>query len=298
MEKEEEMRVAVVGPTGVLGRALVPLLIEKGHTVRTLARSTDKVRQLFPQVAENVECDLLKVGLRDLGSMLQGCDAVAHIATAIPSDFSVPNAMETTARLRTEGVRKLLDASLAAGVRRYVQQSITMAYPDHGDDWITEDVPLDTSPERATTCAPVIAMEEMVREVAPDKLEWSILRCGTFVGPGTFQENRISDLKAGRQVVPCDGSNWESLIHVSDVATAFLASIEKGPADSVFNVVDVPIKSGDYLDRLADSIGAPRPPRAGMLACPPSWRCSNHAIESALQWEPVHGIIPGEVGAS
>lgn len=286
------MRVAVVGPTGVLGRALVPLLIEKGYTVRTLARSTQKVRRLFPQVEENLECDLLSSTARDLQSMLQGCDAVAHTATAIPRDFSVPNAMETTARLRTAGVRKLLDASLAVRVGRYVQQSITMAYPDHGDQWITEDMPLDTSPERAATCAPVIAMEGMIRETLTEKLEWVILRGGTFVGPGTFQEDRVARLRAGHVAVPCDGSNFESLIHVADVATAFLAAIEKAPAGSVFNVVDVPIRSGDYSDRLADSIGAPRPRRTDALPCPPSWRCSNHAIEIALQWEPVHGIVP------
>jgi len=53
------MRVAVVGPTGVLGRALVPLLLEKGYSVRALARSPAKVRRMFPQVSEVIECDLL-----------------------------------------------------------------------------------------------------------------------------------------------------------------------------------------------------------------------------------------------
>lgn len=286
------MKVAVVGSTGVLGRALVPLLMQRGHAVRSLARSTEKASALFSKVTDNIACDLLQVRVDDLSRALEGCDAVVHIATAIPRDFSVPRAMETTARLRTEGVRKLLEASLAVGARRYVQQSITMAYPDCGDEWITEDVPLDTAPERAATCAPVIAMEEMIREVSQQKLEWTILRGGTFVGPGTFQEDRSAELRTGRARVPCSGSNFQSLIHVADIATAFLAAVERAPAGSIFNVVDEPLRAGDYMDRLADSIGAPRPPRAPSLACPPSWRCSNQAIGAALQWEPVHGVVP------
>ena len=53
------MRVAVAGPTGVLGRALVPLLLEKGHSVRALARTPETVRTLFPEVSEVLACDLL-----------------------------------------------------------------------------------------------------------------------------------------------------------------------------------------------------------------------------------------------
>ncbi len=148
------MIVAVVGPTGVLGRALVPVLLQEGFTVRALALAPEKVRRLFPQVTEIFQCDLLSNPAGDLLPMLEGCEAAIHIATAIPRDFTAPHAMDTTNRLRTDGVRKLLDASLKAGVRRYIQQSITMAYPDHGDDWIGEEMSLDTSPARGRDLRP------------------------------------------------------------------------------------------------------------------------------------------------
>ncbi len=138
------MRIAIAGPTGVLGRSLVPLLLEQGHKVRTLARSTDKVKKLFGQSVEGVECDLLAPGLEDqLVEMLYGCEAVFHIATAIPNDFKAPGAWDTNTRLRTEGTRRLLNASLDAGVRHYIQESISMAYPDRGEEWIQEDTGLE-----------------------------------------------------------------------------------------------------------------------------------------------------------
>lgn len=286
------MRVAVVGPTGVLGRALVPLLLQQGYTVRVLARSTTKARQLFPQLTEVVECDLLSTSAGELSSMLEGCDAVAHIATAIPRDFTAPHAWDANTRLRTDGVRVLLDASLKAGVQRYVQQSITMAYPDHGDDWITEDAPLDSSPERAQVCAPVMAMEHMLQATPLEQLQWCIVRGGSFVGEDTSQVRVMEGLRLSRESVPCDGRNFTSLIHVSDMASAVAAAIGEAPAGSVFNIVDEPMRNSDYLDRLADAIGARRPRRDTAAACPPSWRCSNQAAKTGLGWRPSHSIIP------
>lgn len=288
------MKIAVAGSTGVLGRALIPLLLEQGHAVRALARSASKARSLLPAGVEVVEGDLLSPGVAArLPAWLDGCDAVAHIATAIPRDPAAPHAWEANTRLRTDAVKLLLAASLAAGVRRYLQQSITMAYPDRGEDWIAEDTPLDTSPARAPVCAPVIEMEALIRNVPPEALHWCILRGGTFVGPGTFQDRTIEAIRAGREVVPCDGRNFVSLIHVSDMAAAFVAALGRAPAGSVFNVVADPIRQGEYVDRLAAALGAARPQRDEQAPCPPSWRCSHQAARSVLAWSPAHNIIPG-----
>jgi len=77
---------------------------------------------------------------------LAGCGAVVHIATEVPRDFSALDAWEVNTRLRTEGTRRLLDASLAAGVRHCVLERVALAYPDGGDRWLDESTPLDDSP--------------------------------------------------------------------------------------------------------------------------------------------------------
>jgi len=43
----------------VLGRVLIPLLIDAGHSVRALMRSAEKTRSLFGERVAIVECDLL-----------------------------------------------------------------------------------------------------------------------------------------------------------------------------------------------------------------------------------------------
>jgi uncharacterized protein YbjT (DUF2867 family) len=192
------MRVFVVGATGVLGRALVPLLLARGHAVRALVRSPERGRQLAEAGADVVPGDLLEPELAArLPDLVAGCQAVIHAATAIPRDPAAPGAWDATTRLRTEGTRRLLDAALAAGARRYLQQSIVMAYPEGGDRRLDEATPLDDSPARAAVCAPVAAMEGMVRAADPERLGWCILRGGIFVGPGTGQDKLIARARVG-----------------------------------------------------------------------------------------------------
>ena len=287
------MRVAIVGATGVLGRALVPLLLEHNYSVRALVRSPSKAREVLPPEIELAEGDLLAPDVdQQLPVFLEDCEAVLHIATAIPRDMSAPHAWDANNRLRTDGTRILLQATLKAGAKQYIQQSIVMAYPDRGDEWITEDTPFDASPERAEVNASVIIMEDLVRTLSAGRLRWCILRGGRFVGPGTFAENTLADLRNGTRVIAGNGQNFISLIHVADMASATVAALEHAPDRSIFNVVDEPLREGEYLDRLADAIGVGRPPRDPARPTPPSWRCRNQAARSILRWSPVHPIIP------
>jgi nucleoside-diphosphate-sugar epimerase len=300
------MKIFIAGATGVLGRSLVPLLVQQGHTVRALVRSPEKA-----PVGAGVELlrgDLLSEETKErLPALVSGCQAVLHIATAIPRDFGTPGAWDANTRLRIEGTRSLLDASLAVGVEQYVQQSIALAYEDGGDHWLDESTPFDTSPARARTSGPVIEMERMVRAVPPDRLAWCILRGGSFVGRGTAQESIIQRLHEGLEHVPCDGSNYISPVNVADMAEAIVASLQRAPGGSIFNIVDEPLRQGDYMDRLAALAGAPLPPRDPATPCPPSLRCSNEAARRALGWSPTRGVWPevrehgpavGRVGAA
>ena len=281
------MTVFLAGATGVLGRALMPRLVVRGHRVRAIARRRPATR--LPEGVEFIEADLLAA---DLGRLVEGCDAVIHIATAIPADPSAPGAWDDNARLRTSGTRRLLAAALASGVSRYVQQSIVMAYRDGGDAWLDEQAPLDDSPARAAVCGPVIEMETMIREVEPQDLAWTILRGGSFVGEGTGQLALLEQLRDGTVVAPGDGSNYVSLVNVADMAAAVAVAVEAAPAGSTFNVVDDPLRYGDYVDALADLIGVSRPARAPKLPLPPSWRCTNRAAQTVLGWMPRGRIWP------
>jgi nucleoside-diphosphate-sugar epimerase len=295
------MRIAIVGATGVLGRALVARLVHSGGTVRALARSPERAAAVLPANVDVQALDLLDQDAGDrLPRLLSGCDAVIHAATAIPSDPSAPGAWDATGRLRIEGTRRLLEGAIGARVRRYVQQSIGMAYPDRGDEWIEEETPLDDSPARDAICGPVRRMEAMVRALPSGPLEWCILRAGAFVGPGTFQERTIARLRERAEPVVCGGRHFLPLVHVGDVAEAFALALDRAPACSVLNINDIPIRQGDYLVRLAELVGAATPLEKTVSARAPSLRCSHRRAGETLGWKPDRGIWPhtsGEIPA-
>jgi nucleoside-diphosphate-sugar epimerase len=279
------MRVSIVGATGVLGRGLIPMLVPHHH-VRVLARNPERAANLFGADVEIIQCDLLDGQIAQrLPTLLLGSEAVLHLATAIPSAANAPGAWDANTKLRTVGTRRLLDAALAVGAAYYLQQSIVMAYPDRGDEWIDESIPLD--PDSTI----VLNMESMVQALPESKIRWCILRGGTFVGKGTFEDGRIERLKAGTESVPCDGHAFMPYVHVEDVARAVVAALESRAA-GIYNIVDEPVRQGEYLDRLAAVVGAVKPPRDPNMPCPPSWRCSSAAARRALGWSPTKGIYP------
>lgn len=287
------MKIAVIGATGVLGQNLVPLLIKHRYEVLALVRSSKKAKKVLPPQIDIAEYDLLSTDKKNvLTELLKGSDCAVHIATAIPSDFNKPGAWDANNRLRTEGTKKLIEASLKAGVRRYVQESIVMAYSDGGDEWINEEHPLDETPDRELICSPVIEMEELVKNIPENKMDWFILRGGIFVGKGTFQEKTMHDLKNGLNIVTGNGENYVSFVHVADMADAILKSIENEEGKIILNIVDQPLKQIEYLRELSQKIETIPPVQNKKLPAPPSFRCSNLRARYTINWKPNHNIYP------
>ena len=123
-------RVLVAGATGVLGRPLVPMLLERGHVVAGLTRSqADVVRALG---AEPIVCDVYDVErLRTLVGAFDP-EIVVHLLTDLPDDVAdLPRYLEANARIRREGTRNLLAAAPGA---RFIAESVAFdAGPAVGD---------------------------------------------------------------------------------------------------------------------------------------------------------------------
>ena len=276
------MKVLVVGASGVLGRALVPLLLDAGHTVRALSRHPLKSA---PGV-EPVAGDLLST---DLSPVVDGCQAVVHAATAIPSNPSQPGAWTLNTQLRTLGTRRLVEAAQAAGVQRYVQQSIIMAYADGGDAWLDETAPFDSSPARASTVEPVREMESLVRA---SSLDWCILRGGQFAGPGTAQDVLLEALASRTATVPCTGAYFISPIHPADMASAVVAALAVGAPRMQPSTSSRTRSRTRPTSTTSPTSAICRPAPQRRRPCPPSQRCTAAAAHDHLAWHPTHSIWP------
>jgi nucleoside-diphosphate-sugar epimerase len=180
------MNIFVAGATGVIGRPLLKLLRNAGHTVTGTTRSPAKIAAIEALGARAVVADAFDAGAMQRAVVAAKPDVVIHQFTDLP-DVSDPAKLaavrESNSRLRIEGTRNLMAAASAAGVRRVVAQSIAFIYAP-GPAPHREDDPLDDSEAQRVTMAGVIALEHAVLNTPG--IGGVVLRYGRLYGPGTW----------------------------------------------------------------------------------------------------------------
>ena len=129
-------------------------------------------------------------------------------------------------------------------------------------------------------------MEELVTASA---LDWVILRGGLFYGPGTgFDDGWHALAAAGKLRLPGDGSDFVSLVHIADMATATVATLRRWPSRARLIVCDdAPSQWRDvfgYVAALAGQGTVEPGGRAGF----PSFRLKNARARETLAWTPTY----------
>src|SRR3954454_17851074 len=188
------MKIFVAGATGVLGRALVPQLVARGHEVVGMTRSASKQDLLRSLGARPVVADALDPDAVGQAVASAEPEVIVHELTALSGKLSVGDARHPdrspmavmTNRLRTEGTDHLVAAGRAVGARRFVAQSFgAFRYARTGGPVLTEADPLD--PDPPAPLRPVV--EGLLHlEKAVTTIQWGQglpVRCGGLYGPGT-----------------------------------------------------------------------------------------------------------------
>ena len=252
------MRVFVAGATGVLGRAVLPLLTEAGHTVFGLARTPEKLLAIDRLGARPVRGDVLDgEAMRRVVADVQP-EAIVNLATAIPLKLRVnPKDWEHNDRVRVTGTRNLLAASKEVGLRLFVQESVGYVCQSQGDDWIKEDAPRSVHPFLKAT----IAMEDSVTQSG---LPAVLLRYAALMSADAWHtQQSIAALRRGLLPVIGDGASFVSLIHARDAAQAVVLALAQrdAAAGQIFNVTDSePARMREILPHAARLLSA-SPPR-------------------------------------
>jgi nucleoside-diphosphate-sugar epimerase len=297
------MRVFVAGASGAIGRPLVPRLVAAGHEVTGTTRSERSAEAIQAAGASAAIVDALDAD--SLREAVERADpeVIVHELTALPERFNPRkrDLYDATNRIRRDGTRNLLDAARAAGVRRFVCQSIAFAYAPAAEAKVMdEEAPLNlAAPPPFSEGMRVIA--EMERAVLDaEGLEGLVLRYGWFYGPGTYYGeggSMAADVRKRRFPVVGSGSGLFSFIHTDDAAEATVAAVERG-APGVYNIVDdEPAALRDWVPAYAEAIGAPPPRRvpvwlarlvAGKMASSMNVQpgASNAKAKRELGWEP------------
>ena len=202
-------KVFVAGATGAVGSALIPLLLEAGHTVYGGTRRAERAAELeargaTPVVVDVFDAQALRDALVRIAPMV-----VIHQLTDLPRDLDpalMAEAVVRNARVRIEGTRNLVAAALAAGATQLIAQSIAWAYAP-GPTPHTEDDLLDLGAEggRRISIDGVAALERSV--LGAVGLTGTVLRYGQLHGPGTSNA-----APKGASPVHVEAAAWAALL--------------------------------------------------------------------------------------
>ncbi|MCC7448886.1 MAG: NAD(P)-dependent oxidoreductase [Anaerolineae bacterium] len=298
------MNIFVAGATGVIGRQLLPRLIEAGYTVTAITRSPDRAVQIRAAGALPVVCNVFDRDRLQKAVLDARPEVVIHELTDIPQHVDarhVSRDFARTNRLRTEGTQILMQAAQAAGARRFLAQSIATYYMPNSALLAAEDVPLyhDAPSAFAGIVQAIDSLEKTVLN-APS-IDGIVLRYGYLYGPGTAYaaDGSFTDDVCHRRIPIIGGGGAVfSFIHVADAAAATVLAMNRGEP-GIYNVVDdEPAPLREWLPIYAELCGAPRPVqvpkfvgqlaagRFGVYFMTEQRGASNAKAKQAFAWQP------------
>jgi nucleoside-diphosphate-sugar epimerase len=163
------MRIFFAGASGSMGRHVLPLLVEAGHTVGAMTRSPDKAERLMSEGARPIVCDVFDRTRLTHHVHAFEPDLILHELTDLPDDMNdLPADSPLNARIRDEGTRNLIDAANGLVGVKIVAQSVAWSM----DPGMEADA--------------VALLEDSVLAA-----EGVVLRYGFLYGPGTYFEDDL-----------------------------------------------------------------------------------------------------------
>jgi nucleoside-diphosphate-sugar epimerase len=284
--------IFVAGATGAVGRRAVRLLVAAGHDVTAVARNAEKAAFLESLGARAVRVDLFDApAVKDA---VAGHDVVINLATHIPraAKAGLPGAWDENDRIRTEVSRNLVDAALASGASRYVQESIVFGYEDAGDAWIGEGHPF-TGREYASVLVAEANAHRFTEESGGGT--GVVLRFGMFYDAESHTtRDLVRGLAAGRLPLPGRSEAYAPFVATDDAAAAVVAAL--GAPAGTYNVVDdEPLTRAELALVASGAVGRPVKTLPAVVSkavatraepLSRSQRVSNAAFKAATGWAP------------
>ncbi len=253
-------KALVTGGTGFVGSHVARLLVERGVSIRVLARAgsrKDNLAGLNPALCEIVTGDLNDAN--SLREAIQGCDALYHVAADYRLWSRDPQELYRT---NIEGTRALLQAALDAGVQTVVYTSTVGALGIPGDGSSgTEDTPVSEARMIGHYKRSKFLAEREALSFVAKGLPVVVTNPSTPVG-----EQDIKPTPTGQIIVdflnrkmPAYLDTGLNLIDVRDVAEGTLLAGEHGKPGEKYILGNRNMTLKEILETLSQITGVPAP---------------------------------------
>lgn len=245
----------VTGASGEVGLAVVKLLRSEGVAVRAMVRSELKGAPAKALGAEVVIGDL--TDRASLDRAVQGCEGVYHIG-ALYREAGLPEA--TYFAVNAEGTRQLLDASIAAGVKRFVHTSTGGVLGDIKNPPGSHETPYAPGDlyQRSKTEGEKIALDYF----RSGKIRGVVIRPAMVYGPGDTRHLKLFRMIArGKFFYVGPGDKSVHFIDIRDLARAYKLAMERSElTGEIYHIAgEAPLPLRDAVNLIADHLGVARP---------------------------------------
>ncbi|MGH7557918.1 MAG: NAD-dependent epimerase/dehydratase family protein [Gemmatimonadota bacterium] len=204
----------VTGATGFVGSHLSERLVADGYAVRAMARASSDTTHLAALGVEIVHADLLDEDA--VGRTVDGCTHVYHLAAATARSHP---STEDYRVINETGTRHMTQASVAAGIRRFVFASTLGGFGRVPQPPADERTP--PQPNTAYRISKWRAEQIVHDAVKSQGLPAVIARLPSMLGArARGWLPWVRDIAAGRVFVVGSGSNRVPLTAVSDAVDA------------------------------------------------------------------------------
>ncbi len=242
----------VTGATGFIGSHLAQRLVEEGRQVRCLVRHSSDTSLLDRLDVELAVGDLTSA--RSLVRATEGCRYVFHCG-ALVSDWATA---EEIANINDRGTRNLLEASVAASVKRFIHFSTTDVYGYPGTAGVEET-------HTATRFANWYAHTKLAAEAQVHRTEKLHALDAVILRPATVYGPRSNDvigeiaraMRQGNMLLVDRGRAVAGLCYVDNLMDAAALALRHDAAPGhAFNVSDgLAVTWKEFTDDLAEGLG-------------------------------------------
>lgn len=257
-EKLAGRSVLVTGATGLVGSALVRVLLERnrscgdGIAVRALVRSEAKAQAVFAGYSEDDGLTFIVGDVAEVAPAVCAADFYLHAACPTASQFFMAHPVET-ARAIVDGTANMLEAARAAGAQSFVYVSSMEVYGDGNaepgcDHLLGEGDVGYVNPLSVRSCYPEgKRMAELYCAAYASEYDVpaKVARLAQTFGPGIPKDDRrifamiAWAAMAGEDVtLKTTGASTRMYAYTADAVRGLLTVLLRGEAGRAYNVAN------------------------------------------------------------